>query len=788
MTRHFIEGEDFAGFTFFNPMFNDHDLATWLAMDLDSHERVCLKVFARPLSTEQRLSLTTAIDGQRGLIHPHIVRTSRLLQVEGQDLLVGQYVKGTKSLSLTGSFGDQWRHIEQLIDILEYAHKLDTAHGYLQARNLFEDEHRQLYLSDFSLPLPVSGALLATLSPQVRAGQTVDASDDIYSLGQILFTFITGHAWSPGQAIEASVPVVDEVHQLIMAMLAESAFDRPRHLSTIRDVLNTHYGQAGHGVTKPDTLPGGQADSRRPERNPATLTATAFSRQPPINVTAPAPEPVAPPKALQKLPESQSAMSAKQFLIVLSCLMLLVIGVFFFLPAATTGQPPRANVASQNATDLNQSTPTDSQSERSGAAKQPLAPLAIARNERMLAQAKEIASELLRAQIALEDQGAQFWSTVAYDDIVQQGMAGDELYRQGDYARALDQYQSAIDAASILLSSVAGVRATNEAIAADALLAGDTDEAIAALTILGLIDPTDDGIKKQLRRAENLVQVIELVIAAQQQENSRAFTDAKSLYQQALNLDAAWLPASQGLKRVNASLLLQRFNVTMSRGFASLEAGDVDNARDAFNAAKKIMPQSSAPADGLTQLATVSQAQEISRLKANAEQAESAEEWPGAISLFEQLLRVDPTLIFARQGLEQARQRQKLHEIMTRYLADPGLMRDDDELNTAKQTLITSSRVNNRGSQLRKQIGDLSHLISLARIPIPVVLTSDNVTSVTVYKVGAFGALARRELSLFPGNYTIVGKRSGYRDVQRRLTLVGGSSPQAIDVSCDEKI
>jgi hypothetical protein len=228
--------------------------------------------------------------------------------------------------------------------------------------------------------------------------------------------------------------------------------------------------------------------------------------------------------------------------------------------------------------------------------------------------------------------------------------------------------------------------------------------------------------------------------------------------------------------------------MTMSRGFANLEAGDIDKAREAFNTASKIMPQSTAPADGLTQLATVAQARQISGLKTAAEQAAENEDWPTAVAQFELLLGVDPTLIFARQGLDQARRRQTLAEAMARHLGDSGLMSDDNELTNAKQTLIAASRVKNRGPRLQQQISDLSHLISLARIPIPVILTSDSVTSVTVYKVGAFGTLARHELSLFPGSYTIVGKRPGYRDVQRRLTLAGGDPTQTVHISCDEKI
>jgi hypothetical protein len=801
MTRHFIEGEDFAGFTFLQRLLSDEDMVTWLAMDQANHERVCLKVFMRPLNAEQRTSLTAAIDRQRGLIHPHILRTSRLLQTEGQDLLVAQYIKGSQPLPLTGSLKDQWHYIEKLLDILDYVHRLDAAHGHLQARNLLQDEQQNVYLSDFGLPLPVSGALSAMLSPQVRAGQTIDASDDIYSLGQILFTLLTGHPWSTGQRIESSVPVVDEAHQLIMAMLAESAFDRPRHLSTIRDVLSTHYGPLSHSESatgelstgelstdelSTDTLSPGESSNTAARRNatntvhenceqgdsakPAALAANAFSRQ--------APDTATPPPTLQKLPAGQPVMSTAQFLIALFCLLALVIGVFFFLPAATTLQPTQMSTAAE-------STP---QIDAPAAANQALAPLEIARQERMLAQAKETASELLRAQIGLEDQGAQIWAATAYEDIVQQGVAADDFYRQGDYALALDQYQSAIDAASTLLASITDVRATNEAIAAQALQNGDSAEALAALKILKAIDPSDAGLQKQIRRAENLDQVIELAANARQHENDQALLQAKNLYQQALDLDAAWSPASEGLKRVKAGLLRQRFNSTMSRGFASLEAGEIEKAREAFNAAKKIMPDSSAPADGLTQLITVAQGQEISGLKESAERAVATEDWPAAIAQFEQLLSVDPTLIFARKGLEQARQRQTLDEAITRHLDNPGLMRQDDELKSANQSLITTSRIKRRGPRLQQQYSDLSQLTSLARIAIPVVLTSDNMTSVTVYKVGVLGPLERHELSLFPGTYTIVGKRSGYRDVQRRLTLAGGNSPQEIYISCDEKI
>ena len=78
--------------------------------------------------------------------------------------------------------------------------------------------------------------------------------------------------------------------------------------------------------------------------------------------------------------------------------------------------------------------------------------------------------------------------------------------------------------------------------------------------------------------------------------------------------------------------------------------------------------------------------------------------------------------------------------------------------------------------------------ISLARIPIEIEIRSDNKTDVTVYKVRKFGRLASTKLQLYPGTYTIVGKRRGYRDVREQVVLRGGRSVSPILISCTEKI
>ncbi len=57
-----------------------------------------------------------------------------------------------------------------------------------------------------------------------------------------------------------------------------------------------------------------------------------------------------------------------------------------------------------------------------------------------------------------------------------------------------------------------------------------------------------------------------------------------------------------------------------------------------------------------------------------------------------------------------------------------------------------------------------------------------------MYKIGNFGKIAGKTLQLYPGDYTIVGTRRGYRDVRHNLTLLAGEPTETIYISCTEKI
>jgi hypothetical protein len=93
-----------------------------------------------------------------------------------------------------------------------------------------------------------------------------------------------------------------------------------------------------------------------------------------------------------------------------------------------------------------------------------------------------------------------------------------------------------------------------------------------------------------------------------------------------------------------------------------------------------------------------------------------------------------------------------------------------------------------RGPRIDGQVEQLGRLISLASQPIAVRLTSDQLTTVTLYRVGQLGAFASHEVELRPGTYTVIGSRDGYRDVRQTFTVRPGGNLAPINVVCVEPI
>lgn len=226
----------------------------------------------------------------------------------------------------------------------------------------------------------------------------------------------------------------------------------------------------------------------------------------------------------------------------------------------------------------------------------------------------------------------------------------------------------------------------------------------------------------------------------------------------------------------------------MTAGFLALDAGQFGAARRAFNEARALKPASAEPRDGLLQVEQAGRLRSIRTLQSDAETAEREENWPAAVRLYTEMLKQDDKLALARDGLRNARARVALDETLARYLDDPDVLTNPQELKAASGVLTRMSAIEPRGPRLAEQRDALTAALKRAATPVKVELVSDELTDVAVYKVGKLGQFDRTTLVLRPGLYTAVGTRVGFRDVRLEFRVAPEDPPGPVIVRCEEPI
>jgi hypothetical protein len=208
----------------------------------------------------------------------------------------------------------------------------------------------------------------------------------------------------------------------------------------------------------------------------------------------------------------------------------------------------------------------------------------------------------------------------------------------------------------------------------------------------------------------------------------------------------------------------------------------------AFEAALRARP---GDADARAALAQTEADEKLARLqvlKAEAAAFESQERWADAASRYEAALSLSSDLPDARAALARARERAALDERLRRESANADRYNDDAVLGKARALLASARAISDPGPVLGAQVAALEELLRVAVIPVAVSFQSDNLTEVTVFKVGRLGTFASRTLELRPGAYTAMGTRPGFRDVRRNFRVDRGGDAAPVIVRCEEPI
>ena len=321
-----------------------------------------------------------------------------------------------------------------------------------------------------------------------------------------------------------------------------------------------------------------------------------------------------------------------------------------------------------------------------------------------------------------------------------------------------------------------------------ALIARDPEAAAAAFHRASILDPDNAAAKDGLRRTEILTEVRDLEISAMSLESRGERTAAAAAARRILKLDPTSKIAREMVRRLARQAYEDAYHELVSRGLAALEAENYQQALEDFSQASKSSPTAPEVVDGLSRAKAG-----IHRVKVNshlmvAVAAEEAEDWSTAVDEYRSVLALEPALADARDGLVRCGRRLDLTRKMDYHLAHPERLATTAVRREAADLTAEAKAISPRGPRFSELIDRLDRLVTQSSIPIPVVLESDGLTKIMLYRVGELGAFDRRTVDLRPGTYTAVGRRPGFRDVRLEFKVDPSKASPTVVIQCKDRI
>ena len=765
----------------------------WLAQDSELGERVALKILNPDFAGSPTMVelLRHECRNARRLIHPNIVRVFDFHSENDVFFVSMQYIDGADFSQFKGSEYKRFLgRLLPILDALDYAHSLGLVHRDLKPGNIICDEQGTPYLTDFgiaaalgdeSAPTIMSSGSLFYQSPQQIDSEPPIPADDIYALGAVIYEMIDGrppfYRDASAEKVRkevppppvSNVPVPVQLEQLIFRMLAKSPADRPAGMRDVREELAALLNVDEGGTAPPEiivrpVIGGGAEEAIAPVSRTAAIEADL---------------PLVPA-------QSKQTVSARTAWLAMAVLTVVAAGVIFYLPKSI--EPRQPNLTARTTAPQAGGSPVPTPAPGSGASAAGLAPYEQAQLNQQREEAQRIVTQMLRKQANLEKQGVMNWGAVAFTDARAEADRGDELFLDKKYTEAGEAYVGGLKMFEQLEQRAQELLETS---AADGWTAFENHDAATAVDRFQLalsIDPDHSDALHGLERANSLDEVLQYYRAGQTAQKQNDFAAARNAYQQVLQLDPEFESARTGLNRVSGYMSSNRFEQVMSSGFAALDRRDYETARKAFENAARQRPGSSEPEDGLAQATFLERQDQIQKLKRQAEILEGQERWGDAAGRYDKVLELDANITFAQKGRDRAHNLEELYGQINLYITQPQRLATEEVYQNAVSLYYEASALEHNGSVLTSRLAELEQVLKAARTPVRVMLQSDNSTNVVLFRVGALGTFENRELELYPGTYTVVGSRAGYRDVRQKFTIVAGQSAPPIIVRCEDKI
>ena len=422
------------------------------------------------------------------------------------------------------------------------------------------------------------------------------------------------------------------------------------------------------------------------------------------------------------------------------------------------------------------------------AAQSDLSPFEQAQLEQARKAAQDVLEQLLLEQNALLDVDVNRWAEQDYQAAIAQAKTGDELYRARDFDAAILAYE---DAYTMLTNLSASIPTRVESLVASIILnleGFQRESAQAELELLAVLAPDHTQLTELEQRADINDKAKESLDSAKAAAAETLWQQAKERISEAVKLDPQHQAIAAHAAQIETEWQSWRFQTALSDVYEAIARNDFKAAETALTSAATHQGDALAIEQAKTQLEQTRSTYRLSELAELAQSAVKREDWHLAKQYYEAALKIDPAVQYALSGLPRAQARAELHEKLEAVIAQPNRL-EDVKVAQATEALVqsASAQVAPR-KNLEQQIESIRRLLDSANQEIPIILTSDGLTELTIVRHMRLGTVERLETRLRPGEYTFRGTRIGYRDTLKTVRIAPNSGTMNLHIVCTETI
>ena len=402
---------------------------------------------------------------------------------------------------------------------------------------------------------------------------------------------------------------------------------------------------------------------------------------------------------------------------------------------------------------------------------------------------KEIATDVYERFLVLIEQfeGLRIHAPYEYEKAIAFGTDGTFRLEAGEFTSATSEFNRAVDALAEFEQRVHLYLAERELSGKIALSAGRKEEAETIFNEILAAQPDNELAKRSLERAKNIDIFVPLIQRAKDLEKDGELEEALEAYTKAFELDARSARAQQGKARVARRIEKESFDTFVSTGTEAEEAGEWDLAIENYEEAVKAFPDEEDFQEALKRAQVEGLLAKVSAGLDLAFNFEEEYEWSKARDQFNEVLNLDRDDEEALDGLLRTG---NMIRVLIRYdnlLEESREFAQRGEFQKGIADFNQAMAIKPSYLPLDASAQQLQNMLREQTTPVIVEFISDGKTFVSVSGYESIGQFESHRRRFLPGNYRILGRRKGYRNVVLEVRVRSGKQLQPIKVICYQR-